>query len=310
MFYVSSDEADSEGNLDPSAHVSASTSFSDSFTEHQKRAIDNATIADNLKRNPETHTLSQTTGSGLEDSIWANPRGSPYVNSGFTTDISHHMKMTSCENHPKAPRPPSRFLGLWVQYKPGATTQNLHRKVVISGLKSSCSLSEILDQVYDGLIVEAILVNTINITGTKSAIISFFEERSAVAYTDYVSNHLCEIEGKKITARLISTPSWPLSLALKQAIRGKNHTRCLEIQNFPRNISSIMLRDDLEIEHATTLDTIEHMEIASNSTARLRFGSVRAAQQASDHLSSHLKYRGCRLGYATDPCTLPFSHVN
>jgi hypothetical protein len=273
-------------------------------------AICNVTTGENAKCNSETYTSPQAIGSGLKDSFGANPQGSSNFNIGDHNTGGRNMKTTLCNNHPKAPRPSGGSLSLWVQYKPGLTAQDLYRKVVISGLKPSCSLSWVLEQVHGGLVVEAVLVNTINITGTKSAVILFLEEDSAIKYVEYVNNSLCEIDGNKITASLISTPSWPLSLALKRAIREKHHTRCLEIQDFPRDVSSSALRGDLEIDSAIKLDAIEHMAMASNGIATLRFCSVRAAQKASDCLSSHLKYRGCRLKYAADPCTLPLSQVN
>jgi hypothetical protein len=273
-------------------------------------AICNVTTGENAKCNFETYTSPEAIGSGLKDSFGANPQGSFNFNIGDHNTDDRNMKTTLCNNHPKAPRPSGDSLSLWVQYKPGLTTQDLYRKVVISGLKPSCSLSWVLEQVHDGLVVEAVLVNTINITGTKSAVILFLEEDSAIKYVEYVNNSLCEIDGNKITASLISTPSWPLSLALKRAIQEKHHTRCLEIQDFPRDVSSSTLRGDLEIDSAIKLDAIEHMAMASNGIATLRFCSVRAAQKASDYLSSHLKYRGCRLKYAADPCTLPLSQVN
>jgi len=316
LFYDSFDEADPECTSDPSVYVSASTSFSEAFMEHDARgnvtveAISDVPTGEKPKYSSETHTSPQAIGSGLKGSFWANPQGSSNVNMDDFSTGGRNMKMSLCNSHPKAPRPSGGSLGLWVQYKPGLTAQDLYRKVVIPGLKPSCSLSWVLEQVRGGLVVEALLVNTINITGTKSAVISFLKEHSAMAYVEYVNNHLCEIDGKKVTASLVSTPSWPLSLALKRAIREKHHTRCLEIQDFPRDVSSSTLRGDLEIDPAIKLDAIEHMAMDSNGIATLRFCSVRAAQQASGHLSSHPKYRGCRLEYAADPCTLPLSQVN
>ncbi len=78
---------------------------------------------------------------------------------------------------------------------------------MIVDLKLLCSLSEILEQVFNKLIVEGILVNTINITKIKFVIISFFKKRFVVTYINYVSNYLYEIKSKKIIARLISTLS-------------------------------------------------------------------------------------------------------
>lgn len=75
----------------------------------------------------------------------------------------------------------------------------MYRKIVIVNLKLLYLLS------FDKLIVEAILINILNIIEIKSVIILFFEKRFVVIYINYVSNYLSKIEDKKITTYLIST---------------------------------------------------------------------------------------------------------
>ncbi len=55
------------------------------------------------------------------------------------------------------------------------------------------------------MIVEAILVNTINIIKIKSIVILFLKKDFAIKYIKYVNNKLCEIDNKKIIANLILT---------------------------------------------------------------------------------------------------------
>jgi len=183
-FHHSFDEADSEGAWDPNVYVSTNTSFSNSFMEHNAPkslivdAISIATIKQQPNCNPEKYKSPRTICSELKNSIWANPWKSSNVNDGDdVTGVSRATKTASRNNYPKASHPPSRSLSREVQSKPGATARDLHRKVVVSGLKASCSLCRVLEQVRGGLIVEAILVNTTSITGTKSVVVSFFEER-------------------------------------------------------------------------------------------------------------------------------------
>ena len=68
-----------------------------------------------------------------------------------------------------------------------------------------CSLSGILEQVFDKLIVEAILINTINITRIKSIVILFLKIYFALVYIKYINNYFYKINSKKVIASLVST---------------------------------------------------------------------------------------------------------
>jgi len=54
------------------------------------------------------------------------------------------------------------------------------------------------------LVVEAILVNTINIIEIKSIVILFLKKDFAIKYVKYVNNKFCKINNKKIIVNLIS----------------------------------------------------------------------------------------------------------
>lgn len=306
----SSNEADSEGSTDLSAYVSANTSFSEAFEiddlpepcfPDQSLCVTSQDRAECFAR-PDGS--ARPSDSGLEQSSWEDCLPSPltkHVSRGGQS-ILHSQRISV----------PGHSLGSAdydVQYKPGATATNLHRKVVLSGLKASCSLSQVLAQVRGGLLIEASLLDTVQIIGTKSVMISFLEERSAIAFVNHVNKRLFKIDDQKVIANLVSTPSWPLSFALKRAIRVHHHTRCLKIEGFPREVLPSTIRSDLEFHPALKLSTIEAMEMDTNHSLGIRFASVMAAQQAFDNLSLQTRYRGCRVAYAVDPCILPLNHV-
>lgn len=157
---------------------------------------------------------------------------------------------------------------------------------------------------FQGLVVRALLADTTSLTGTKSAYVSFFEERYAVAYEAFVKANVVEVDGQRISATLIATPTWPLSLSLRRSIREQRRTRCLAIEKFPRDITPSSLRKDLELHPALDGDDLEHMTLDPKGTLQLRFSSIMAAQQAYSNLFLRLN-RKCAIRFAPDPCDKP-----
>ncbi len=154
--------------------------------------------------------------------------------------------------------------------------------------------------------MRALLADTTSLTGTKSAYISFFEQRYAVSYEAFVKANVVEVDGHRISATLIPTPTWPLPLGLRRSIREQRHTRCLAIENFHREITPSALRQDIAMHPALKDDNLEHLEMESNGTLQLRFCSIISAQQA--YASLFIRFnRKCRICFASDPCDKPLS---
>ena len=242
----------------------------------------------------------------LDLSSWGKPiKDSNNYPKESITVVGQVVAMEANDDHKCVPR----FADLTdctLRFIPDPSSRNLYRHVVLYGLKPTCSIAQVLEQVRGGLIVDAELVDTVSITGSKSALISFFEEHAAISFQNHVSTHAMIINGKNITAKIVSTPSRPLTLVSKRAIRELHHTRCLEIQKFPQEVSTTTLRRELEIHPDLKYDAIEHMKMDAQGTLMLYFVSVMAAQHAFDNLSHRQKYRCCRIRYAQDPCARPF----
>ncbi len=54
--------------------------------------------------------------------------------------------------------------------------------------------------------------------------------------------------------------------------------RCLEIQNFLRNVLSFTLRNNLKIDFVIKLNVIKHITIDFNNIATLRFCLIKTTQ--------------------------------
>ena len=330
---TSSGKPDSEESSDQSDYASANTSFSECFEgERAPRAKNlgcqmyNVSIQKAADVSPESFKSSKPCFNGLERSVRAadfddvDPEQSDHALAKSLVanvgDLWTESRLTgsrdeygTSERNFKSPRRFARLAEYGVQYDPNPTARNLYRTVVVSGLRSSCTIAQVLEQVRGGLVVEIVLLNTIKITGTKSALISFFEEHSAMAYGEYVKNHVVKLDGQIITTSVVPTPSWPLTLALKRAISERHHTRCLEVHGFPREISPSTLRKNLEVDSAVKSDTLVHMTMKDDDVLKLHFSSVMAAQQAFDNLSLRLKHRHCPINYVKDPCDQPLDNA-
>ena len=291
-----------EGSSNSSTYASAKSSFSHS-------PIDDVLGFSERQSASEPSEAPKFAFDGLEKSIWAKE-----------PEIDHaevNLGSFSKQFHIDVPNQPHNIWqpcftqteGQAVCYRPNPTARNLHRTIVLTGLKPSCSISQVLNHVCGGLIVEAVLMNTVSITGANSALISFFEEQSARAFKAYTEAYPITIDHQNIVVYILPTASWPLPLGLKRNIREHRHTRCLKIQDFPSNVSLLNLRQDLELKPFVKYQSIDGMTMDADRTLVIRFCSIFAAQQASTVLMSMLKQYRCRIQFAEDPCARPIDGI-
>ena len=311
QFYTFPNEADPESSPTSTRYRSANTSSSEiprtqDMTDSQRHKRSSDANDEAIEVPAKSPLPARSYCCDLDLSTWANPvNKSSIYRKESTAVVGQAVAMKADDDHKCAPR----FADLTdytLRFIPSPTARNLYRHVILYGLKSTCSIAQVLEQVHGGLVIDVKLLDTVSITGSKSVLISFFEEHAAISFQSYVSTHAVIINGKNVTASMVSTPSRPLHLIFKRAIRELHHTRCLEIQNFPQEVSATTLRRELETHPALKCDAIEHMEMDAQGTLILYFVSIVAAQQACDNLSHRQKYRRCRIRYAQDPCARPF----
>ena len=184
--------------------------------------------------------------------------------------------------------------------------RNVYRTVLISDLPSHVTMTSLLEQVRGGLVIEARLLNTENITGHQTGWIAFQRENAARAFFNYAEHNTITFEGKSVTVTMLETPTWPISMMLQNSITNFKHTRCLEVHKFPHDlISPTALRRELRICHAVAWDAIEHVAMRDDGVVELRFSSIKYAGQAFGILTRHSKFRQCVTHFAADPCAQP-----
>ncbi|KAI9809381.1 MAG: hypothetical protein M1827_006893 [Pycnora praestabilis] len=197
------------------------------------------------------------------------------------------------------------FFRFGVRYVPMHGEPEALRTVLLDNLPNGISTTDILKKVRGGLIISAKLMNTISITGSMSAMITFLYASSAFEYVKFIQQHPLTFYDQTARIEHISTPTWPMSIALRKAIYTYKHTRCLEIHDFPYYIAKKSLKRDLRVCNDLDLDMIESLELDGKATLCIRFSAIQYAGQGFSILSSYHTYRNLKVHFGPDPCALP-----
>ena len=190
-----------------------------------------------------------------------------------------------------------------LRFNPSHDQRNVYRTVTISGIPANATICMILDGVRGGAILESKLFNTLKVTGSNTALIIFLHEHSALAYEEHARKHPIIFGGLVAEVTVVPTPTWPIKPTLHKAVFNHQHSRCLEVHDFPRSISPSRLRKDIGHSKELDLDHLIHMEMRKDGTLLLQFSSIYGAGRAYGMLSTFRAYRGCKPFFTSDPCS-------
>ena len=194
-------------------------------------------------------------------------------------------------------------------YRPSIHEGNTLRTLSITNLPLNISLSALLNRVRGGLLVTARLLDTSEITGSFSALITFLLEDSAKAFEDFAESHPIYFSGKRAQVQLVKTPTYPLSPNLFAAIHDHKHTRSLKVSPLRRSIVPAELRLVLRVHRAMAIDAIEYMQLGVDGALNLRFSSIEHAGKAQGILSTRNHGRDYAVSFVEDPCALPLESL-
>ena len=194
------------------------------------------------------------------------------------------------------------FFKYGIHYVPKVNEVDLYRTIIISGLPLSVTMEAVLDKVRGGIVIDAKLLDTIKITGSNTALVTFLYGRSALAYEDHVKQHPIAFGNAFAQVAVVPTPTWPLPVSLRSAIEELGHTRCFEVRNFPRSIFLSAVRQELRSSPVMKSDSLESMKLVGDGVLEMRFSSIRAAAYSSVLFRKTLRYRGCTVKTIPDPC--------
>lgn len=201
------------------------------------------------------------------------------------------------------------FFRYGIRFRPEPTERNVYRSVLVDNLPPSLRLFALLHRVKGGLVLDTKLLNTVCINGRLSAMIIFFHECGAKAFVSGALSHPLLFDATQARITLLPTPTYPISKMLRTAIVEHRHTRCLEIQNFPKGIKPAELERDLRACEAMTTHRIEAKRMRRDGVLELSFNSINYAGRAYSILTSRDRYRRCIVRFAPDPCAQPWEEA-
>ncbi|APA06527.1 predicted protein [Sclerotinia sclerotiorum 1980 UF-70] len=224
-------------------------------------------------------------------SIWATPQQRD-------DEINTHMRASDSREH-KFPD----YFRYGVVYVPKADDHDTLRGVHIGGLPKDIDLRDVLARVRGGRIYSSVLLDTMNILGSNSALITFINQADAEAYVEYANAHpitfgTSDCEEENVAKAIIThlhTPTFPFCPAKIKAIFEFNRTRILTIRNFPQNISLRGLESDLAGRNAFKSNSLLEWYIDEEGTLRMEFASMDEAGSAFGLFSSSRGYKDFRL---------------
>lgn len=253
--------------------------------------------------------LTENANSGQATSFTNNgtSRATPSLKKAEVLPMikSEHEKSTSIDAE-NAKLTSETFSVRSLRFYPDFGETNVHRTIVMSNLPPDVTLSELLDRVRGGLVFAAHLLDTVSITGNYSAMITFLDGHAAVAYEKYAKLHPIIFHG--LPAKVsISTPTWPISSERRNCIIDRQQTRCLEIPNFPSNISPTILQSDLKTCSSMSANWVVYKCLTKRGLLKIHFSSIEHAFRAYNVLMKRLRYENCTIYFVPDPCARPLA---
>ncbi|KAF7894627.1 uncharacterized protein EAF01_010077 [Botrytis porri] len=199
-----------------------------------------------------------------------------------------------------------------ILYVPALEDRDIFRGVHIGGIPEGMDLRDVLARVRGGRIYSAILLNTMKLTGSKSALITFVNQEDAKAYVEYANAHpitlgATDLGSENVAKAIVThihTPTYPFSPARLRTIFEFSRTRILTIPNFPPTISLRTLVYDLKNRNEFRANSLLEWYINEEGTLRMEFSSMDEAGSAFGLLTRSGAYRdfGLILQFERDNC--------
>ncbi|TGO52721.1 hypothetical protein BCON_0136g00160 [Botryotinia convoluta] len=199
-----------------------------------------------------------------------------------------------------------------ILYVPGPGDGDFLRGVHIGGIPEDMDLRHVFTRIRGGRIYSAVLLDTMELTGSKSALVTFINQEDAKAYVEYANAHpitlrAADLGGENVAQAIVThihTPTYPFSPAKFKAIFELNRTRILTIPNFPPTISLRTLVYDLRNRNEFRANSLLEWYIEEEGTLRMEFSSMDEAGSAFGLLTRSGGYRdfGLILQFERDNC--------
>ena len=196
-----------------------------------------------LKQSTPQLFKQEDAGDGLQSALQSHPlqntrlaRDTP-PKPDFDSDADDELpdrndrKLINIVENPHAPR-----------FMAARNCSGFKRTVLITKLPFSMSLKELVARVSGGLVVSIKLLDTASITKSRSALVVFFEENSAINFVRHCSQKPICVSDAEVKVDLVPTPTVPVPPPTYHNIINYGATRCIIINKCPVHLSLSHIR--------------------------------------------------------------------
>ena len=188
-------------------------------------------LAGKVSEPSQPMTQAPIEGQDLRSSMgsyFIEPRWSPERSLNSSQDRATAVLINRRSTRAKTRDVPSpAFFKHCIRFVPRPTEQDFYRTVVISGLPLSITMEAVLERVRGGIVIDAKLLNTADITDSNTALVSFLHEYSALAFEDYAQRYPIVSSNVLAQVAVIPPPTWPIPINLRKSIE-EGRTRYLQ----------------------------------------------------------------------------------
>lgn len=188
-----------------------------------------------------------------------------------------------------------------IRYVPGPGEKNAFRTVKIENLPLDIDMNTLLNQVCGGEILVARLLNTSNITGHHTALVTFVQQRQSEAFVEYAAKYGISFGNDKVSVKMLETPTYPMSLEMEKMIFDEGYTRCVVIRDFEEDLYEQLVSLIIESVCGNEIEEVK----PEQDVVTIQFHSIKMAAVAFELIRGRRSFSGCRLDFAPDPCARP-----
>jgi hypothetical protein len=199
----------------------------------------------------------------------------------------------------KSPHGDLPLARIGLQYTPDPPNEERDmRTVKIIGLPSHTEISHVLPHVHGGPILSATMCDTISLTGSMTALITFVEAQGADAFVRAAETDGFYIGFKPYEVELIRSATYPMPALMEELINRRGGSRILAISHRQK-------KTDLKRRVYEALSEISgRVENFGKETRPgeviVRFVSIEAASFARDILQLDANTRKCTVKFVPD----------
>ena len=179
---------------------------------------------------------------------------------------------------------------------PAVGNDNAYRTVKIEIPSSVVTINRILSEIRSIEIYSIRLLNTIELTGSNTAIITFIRQTDAILFLKSTESGL-RIGNYKAKVLPVNTPTYPIPPEISRRIYREGHTRCLMVSNRRKSLKSELQRI---LQKSACSDYIEGIEEGCFAgEVYVRFYNIKMAALGFEILKRHpdFGFRACQFRF-------------